>query len=535
VSTSQAAAAPTATASAWAPLRSPIFRALWIAQLVSNIGTWMQNVGAVWLMGSLGGSPALVALVQSAVTLPVFLTALPAGALADIVDRRRLLLFTQAWMLLSATALAVLTWQGAVTPGLLLALTFSLGLGTAMNMPAWQAIQPELVPRGEFPQAVALGSASINLGRSIGPAIGGLLVAAAGTEAVFLLNAISFLGILVVLATWRRQRSEADMPSERLAGAMRAGLRYARHSPALRAVLVRSATFMIAASAFMALLPVVARNQLRMSAAGFGALLTCFGVGAVVATATLPRLRERVDIDRLVVGGSLLVALSLVLLALAGSVVVAVVASLLGGVAWLVCLSTFNVAAQRALPSWVRARGMGFYLLTAQGGMAAGAALWGTVATETDVRVALAAAAGALAAGTLLAVRFRLAWGEKLDLRSAPYTAEPTLVFEPRPEHGPVLVTIGYTVPEVNADEFAEAMRKVGRARRRTGARRWGLWHDPAHPERFLETFVTDSWEEHLRQLHRTTATDRRLEDEARGLADEVDEPATAHYVSAYD
>jgi MFS family permease len=520
--------------SAWAPLRHPIYRALWTAQMVSNIGTWMQNVGAVWLMGSLGGSPAQVALVQSAVTLPVFLTALPAGALADILDRRRLLLATQSWMALTAITLAVLTRSDAVTPGLLLALTFALGLGVAINMPAWQAIQPELVPRREFPQAVALGSASMNVGRAVGPAVGGVLVAAAGSEAVFALNAVSFLGILVVLATWRRERSGSDVPAERLASAMRAGLRYAANSPALRAVLIRSATFMVAGSAFMALLPVVARDDLGLSAAGFGLLLTCFGAGAVLATALLPRLRESVGVDRLVVVATLIVASALVALGVLESVAMAVISSLVGGMAWVTCLSSLNVSAQRALPGWVRARGMGFYLLTVQGGTALGAAVWGVLATATDVRVALAAAGAALALGTLMALRFRLAWGERLDLRSAPYSSEAALVLEPHPEHGPVLVTVEYRVPPANADEFAERMRKVGRVRRRTGARRWGLWRDPADPWRFLETFLVESWEEHLRQHQRVTATDRRVEDEARELADEVGEPAARHYVSAY-
>ena len=495
----------------------------------------MQNVGAVWLMGSLGGSAALVALVQSAVTLPVFLTALPAGAMADIVDRRRLLLVTQSWMLLSATALAVVTWLDVVTPGLLLALVFSLGLGTAVNMPAWQAIQPELVPRREFPQAVALGSASINLGRAVGPAIGGVLVAVAGSEAVFALNAASFLGILLVLATWRRERvTNPGMPSERLVGAVRAGLRYGRNSPALRAVLARSATFMIAASAFMALLPVVARSELGMSASGFGALLTCFGGGAVIATATLPRLRERVDIDRLVVAATLVVACAAAALALAESTAVAVLASLAAGVAWVVCLSSFNISAQRALPAWVRARGMGFYLLTVQGGTALGAAVWGLVAATWGVRVALGAAACALVAGTLVARKFRLAWGERLDLRSAPYSSEPTLVIEPRPEQGPVLVTVEYRVPPENAGAFADAMKKVGRVRRRTGARRWGLFRDPTDPERFLETFLVESWEEHLRQHQRVTATDRSVEDAARALASSSGDPAATYFVSAY-
>ena len=527
------AAAP-APVSAWAPLRHRIYRALWTAQLISWIGTWMQNVGAVWLMGSLGGSAAQVALVQSAVTLPVFLTAAWAGAIADIVDRRTLLLCTQSWMLLSAATLAVLTWQDAVTPDLLLLLVFSLGLGTAINMPAWQAIQPELVPRREFPQAVALGAASVNVGRAVGPAIGGLLVAAAGSEAVFALNAVSFLGILVVLATWRRERSESDLPAERLASAVRAGVRYVRNSPALRAVLARSATFMVGASAFLALLPVVARSELGMSAAGFGALLACFGAGAVLATATLPRLRERVPIDRLVVGATLVVAATLAVLAAFDSVAAAVLACLVGGVAWVLCLSSFNVSAQRALPGWVRARGMGFYLLTIQGGTAAGAAVWGTLASATDVRVALGCAAAVLALGTLMALRFRLARGEKLDLRSAPYTSEPSLVLEPRPEQGPVLVTLEYRVSEANADAFAEAMRKVGRVRRRTGATRWGLFRDPASPDRFLETFLVSSWEEHLRQHQRVTATDRAVEDAARALAEESGAPVATHYVSAY-
>jgi MFS family permease len=513
-----------------------VFRALWVAQLVSNVGTWMQNVGAVWLMGTLGGSAVLVALVQTAITLPVFATALPAGALADIVDRRRLLLYTQTWMLLSAAALALLTHFDVVTPAVLLALTFSLGLGTAMNMPAWQAIQPELVPRDEFPQAVALGSASVNVGRAIGPAIGGVLVALSGPEAVFLVNAVSFLGIVVVLARWKRPRSEEagdGVPTERLRGAIRAGLRYGANSPALRAVLARSATFMLGASALMALLPIVARDELALGSAGYGAVLTCFGAGAVSATLVLPRLRGRGGIDGLVLGATLLLAAALVVLAIADSVALAAVAVAAGGLAWLLCLSSFNISAQRALPAWVRARGMGFYLLTVQGGTAAGSALWGGLASVWGVRNALAASAAALVAAALVTRRHRLAWGERLDLtRSTQPWPEPVLVIEPRPEHGPVLITVEYRVPEANREAFAGVMRKVGRVRRRTGSRRWGLYHDPSDPERFLETFVVDSWEEHLRQHQRVTATDARVEEEALALVD--GEPAVQHQVSAY-
>jgi MFS family permease len=277
---------------------------------------------------------------------------------------------------------------------------------------------------------------------------------------------------------------------------------------------------------------VVARSELGLDSAGFGLLLTCFGAGAVAATVVLPRLRERGGVDGLVVGGTLVLAAGLTALALFESVAVAVVAVVAGGMAWLLCLSSFNIAAQRALPAWVRARGMGFYLLTVQGGTAAGSALWGTIADQAGLSWALGAAAAALVAGTLVARRHRLAWGERLDLSTSAHWPEPTLVLEPRPEQGPVLVTVEYRVPEESAEAFAEAMRKVGRMRRRTGSRRWGLFRDPADPERFLETFVVDSWEEHLRQHQRVTGSDRIVEDAARALAE--GEPAVAHQVSAY-
>ena len=520
--------------SAWAPLGHPLFRRLWAAQLASNVGSWMQNVGAVWLMGSLSGSPALIALVQTATSLPVFLLGLPAGALADILDRRRLLLVTQAWMLVCATALTVLAVLDLVTPAVLLGLTFALGAGVALNQPAWQAVQPEIVPREDFAQAVTLGGVSINLGRAAGPALGGAVVAAAGPEYVFLANAVSFLGVLAVLVLWRRAPRSTPLPAERVFGAVRAGLRYARHAPALEAVLVRTVLFVLPASSILALLPVVARQELGLGAQGFGLLLTAFGGGAVLAASLLPRLRRRAPLDMIVAAASL--ALAVVVLCLALSSLAALVAAALvaGGLAWLLAISSLNVAAQFSLPGWVRARGLSVYLLLFGGGMAAGSAVWGLVAETAGTSVALGAAAAALAVGAAGAFRYRLGISERLDLRPSLHWAEPAVVADPRPGQGPVLVTLEYAVPLEAAGEFAAVMHRVERMRRRTGARAWGLYQDSTDPGRFVETFVVESWEEHLRQHGRVTHSDRKLEERRDVFLSPGTSPTVRHYLSAY-
>jgi MFS family permease len=295
-------------ASPWSPLRQAVFRALWIAAVASNIGTWMQSVGAAWLMTSLTPSPLLVALMQTATSLPVFLVGLPAGTLADVVDRRKLLLVTQAWMLLAALVLGVITWAGLVSAGALLALTFLLGLGAALSGPAWQAIIPDLVEREEIAPAVALDAMGINVARAVGPAIGGLVVAAASPGAVFLLNAASFLGILVVIYRWRRTHTPSDIPPEAMLGATAAGLRYVRHAPALQTVLVRIGVFSLGASALWALLPVVARRNLGLDATGYGIILGSLGLGAVGGALLLPRLRRALPIDTLTATATLVFA-----------------------------------------------------------------------------------------------------------------------------------------------------------------------------------------------------------------------------------
>src|SRR5712671_7100519 len=345
--------------SAWTPLSHPVFRVLWIASLVSNIGAWMQNVCAAWAMTSLSPSPLMVALVQSATSLPVLVVGLPAGAVADIVDRRRLLLVTQCWMLVAAGLLAVLAFLGLMTATTLLALTFALGIGVAMNTPTWQAITSELVPASELTRAVTLNALPVNIGRAIGPALGGVLVAAAGPALVFALNAVSFVAVLAVVYRWRREAPRALLPAERVIGAPRAGLRYARHAPPLAAVLVRLGLFMVCASAFWALLPVIARRDLGLSALGYGLLLTCFGFGAVVGAALLPRMKRRFTVDAVVALATVLFALVSALTALWRFIPGLGIAMMLGGVAWIAMMASLNGAAQTAVPAWVRARALG--------------------------------------------------------------------------------------------------------------------------------------------------------------------------------
>jgi MFS family permease len=349
------AGSPDPDASPWSPLRQAVFRALWIAAVASNIGTWMQSVGAAWLMTSLTPSPLLVALMQTATSLPVFLVGLAAGTLADVVDRRKLLLVTQAWMLLAALVLGVITWVGLVSAGALLALTFLLGLGAALSGPAWQAIIPDLVEREEIAPAVALDAMGINVARAVGPALGGFVVAAAGPGAVFLLNAVSFLGIVVVIYRWRRTHIPRDAPPEDMLGATAAGLRYVRHAPALQTVLVRIGVFSLGASALWALLPAVARHDLRLDATGYGIILGSLGVGAVAGALLLPRLRRVLPVDRLTATATLVFAGATLALASLRVVPLVVASMLVGGVAWIAMMSSLTAAAQTAAPAWVRA------------------------------------------------------------------------------------------------------------------------------------------------------------------------------------
>jgi len=490
----------------------------------------MQNAGAAWLMTTLVASPALVSLMQTATSLPTFLFGLPAGALADIVDRRRLMLATQAWMLASALALAVLTVLGEVGPWTLLALTFSIGAGVALSGPAWQATSPHLVPPAELPSAVALNGVAVNLGRAAGPAAGGLLLSAAGASAVFFANAASFVGMLGVVFRWTPPTRRWTLPPERVASAVLAGVRYLRHSPPLRAVLVRTVLFVGGASALFALLPVVASRELDVGSAGFGLLLGVLGLGAIAGAALLPRLRRLLSLDALVVSGTLVVGGALLVLALLHDLAAAFVALLAAGLSWIALLSSLNVVAQTSTPAWVRARALAAYLLVFQGGQAIGSIVWGGVAELASLRSALLASVVFLLLGAAAARRWRLRPG--LEPEVTPFSwPEPSVHDEAGPslDEGPILVTVEYRIARGDVEEFLRLVREVGRVRRRDGAYRWGIYRDLADPERYLETFLLESWVEHLRQHHRGTVADRRLTERLRELHRGEEPPAVSH------
>jgi MFS family permease len=522
-----------APGSAWGPLRQPLFRALWIASVASNIGTWMQNVGAAWLMTSLAPSPTMVALVQAATSLPVFIVGLPAGAIADLVDRRRLLLATQAWMLLAAIALGVLTMMGAMTSGLLLALTFALGLGAAMNGPAWQAITPELVGASELKAAVTLNGVGYNVARAVGPALGGIVVAAFGSGAVFILNALSFLGVMIVLYGWRREPHESKMPAEDVFGAMRAGARYVRHSAVVQAVLIRTCAFIFGGSALWALLPLVARDELGLDATGYGVILGSLGAGAVIGGVFLPRLERRLSTDVLLAGGVVLFAAATAGPAYTAHFALLCAVMVIGGVAWIALMSTFNVAAQVTVPEWVRARALAVYGIVAQGGVALGSAFWGVVAERLSLTTTLLCAAAALVASLAIAARYRLRLEDEIDFSPSAHWPEPVLAQQPAPDAGPVLITVEYRIDARRAQEFAAAMHGLRSQRLRDGAYRWGLYNDSATPTRFIETFVVESWAEHLRQHSRVTVADKAAEDIARAFHVGATAPVISHLIYA--
>ncbi|HEX9943236.1 MAG TPA: MFS transporter [Thermoanaerobaculia bacterium] len=521
-----------APSSPWRPLRHPIFRWLWIASVASNIGTWFQNVGASWLMTTLSPSPTLVALVQAATSLPMFLLSLPAGAVADVVDRRRLLLVTQGWMTLAAFGLWAFTAAGATTPWTLLTFTFLLGLGAALNAPAWQASIPEMVPREDLPGAVMLGSVGFNIARAAGPALAGLVVAAAGPAVTFLVNAISFLGVVVVLFFWRRPAREAVLPGERILGAMTTGLRYVRHAPEVIAPIVRGCTFVLCGASLWALLPLVARQELKSGPEGYGLLLGALGVGAVAGAMVLPRLKRNNSTGGVVTAATLVFAAATVALAGVREFWLLMLAMLLAGGAWLSLLSSLNVAVQTVVPSWVRGRALSVYMLIFFGGLAGGSALWGAVAERIGISEALLVSAAGMIVGLAATFRIPLRSGEGLNLAPSRQWPAPIVAHDLEPDRGPVLVTVQYRIDPARAAEFAAAMRDVRRIRLRDGAMQWGLFVDAADPALYTEVFLVSSWVEHLRQHERVTVADRDIEERARAFHIGPQRPVVQHLVA---
>jgi MFS family permease len=511
------------------PLAAPLFGALWAAVLLSNIGNWMETVGAQWLLVRQQAAPALIALVQTADTLPVVLLALPAGVLADVFDRRRLLLGTQLFLAVVEVTLFAVTVSGHMTPGLLLALTFFGGAGAGVSVPAWQALIPDVVDRAELRAAAVLSSINVNLARAVGPAIAGLLIAALGVAPVFALNAGTFLLFAGVLLWARVPRDEAPLRRERLLPALRAGTAYVRWAPIVRTILLRAGLFLLPAMATWALLPLVASDVLGLDAAGYGVLLGSLGSGALLGVVVLGRLGEPYSDEALLRVASVAYAATMAVLVLLPYGPAAVASLLVAGACWVAVLSRVNAALQLFLPGWVRARGLAIYIMVLFGSQAAGAAGWGIVASQVGLTATFLAAAGAMVLGGLGALRWPLRDVSRLDRRPAAYWAEPQLAFEPDLDIGPVLVRVDYQVTPENVTAFVTAMEVVERSRRRTGARSWRLYREGADPSQFVELFEVASWEEHLRQHGgRLTESDAAFEAQAEALASNAS--VTRHY-----
>lgn len=519
--------------SAWAPFRHAPFAVLWTAAVVSNVGTWMHDVAAGWLMTSLAPTPLMVALVQAATTLPIFLFALPAGTLADLVDRRRLLVIVMSILAAAATLLGFLALLGWVTPWLLIAFTLVFGSGAAFVAPAWQSIVPLLVPRAQLQPAVALNSMGINVSRAIGPALAGLIIATLGIAWPFFANAVSFLAVIAALLWWPPPpRQASPLPAERFWSGLRLGLRHARASDPLRATLVRAAAFFLFASAYWALLPLIARQELAGGPALYGMLLGAVGLGAVGGALLLPGLRRRFGAESVVAAGTGGTALVLIVFALVKHPEAAVAASLLAGISWIAVLSSLNVSAQLSLPDWVRARGLSVFITVFFGSMSLGSLLWGQLAGLVGIPAALlAAAGGALAAAALT-------WPYKLQQDAGPahtpsaHWPEPVMALPHTPDKGPVMVTIEYRIAPRNRAAFIAELDRLRGARRRNGAIAWNLFEDAAQPGRFVESFLEDSWHAHLHHHARVTKADHVLQEELRTLHEGPGEPQVTHLVS---
>ena len=541
----------------FAPLRIPLFRDRWIASTISSVGTWMQDTAGTWLMTALTSSPLLIALMQTAASLPVLLFGLLAGATADIFDRRKLLIFWQAWMLGSVAILAILTLLGHVSPWTLLIFTALLNVGSALNNPAWQAIVPELVPRELIPDTVSLNAASNNLARAVGPALGGLMVAAFktahdGAGTVFALNAVSFAGVIWVLVNWKRTPLfKSALPSERISGSIRGGLRYVANSPQLRASLVRAFTFPFFVSAIWSLLAVVAHQDLHGSrlggALGYGILNGALGLGALVSATQVHNMRARFSADRILFIATLYEVFTLAVLAWVRQPWIIIPVLIGSGACWTASMSSINTSVQLAVPPWITARALGTYLMTFQGGMAAGSVTWGFIADRSHTYVALYAAAAGMLVTLPFVSRYKILQGPTPDFtpyqfkRPAPELVGLSLSGQapgsPDPHEGPVRISIDYRIPLADYALFTQRVHELRGVRLRDGAIRWGVFRDADDPTHLNETFLMESWLDYLRSRERTTAADTAIRDQVYALHHSPDpdspHPRVTHQVYA--
>ncbi|HEY4214260.1 MAG TPA: MFS transporter [Steroidobacteraceae bacterium] len=546
-------------ASPWRPFHHKVFAIIWTATVLSNVGGWMYATASAWLMTSLSTDPVMVSLVQVAASAPLFLFAFPAGTLADLVDKRRFLIRGEIFIAVASTVLAYLVWRNLISPVSLLLLTFLIESGSAATAPPWQSVVPELVPREDLPPAIAMNSVGVNISRAVGPALGGLLTAGFGIAAPFWINAVSNYGSISALRWWGRQQAGATeggraarasgrgpggigaaavgphprssrLPAEQFISGMRVGLRYARNSIQLRATLGHAVAFFLFASCYWALLPLVAREQLSGSAGLYGALLGVIGASAVLGALALPRLRERYDINHLVAAGSCGTTVSILLLGIAKVAYVAVIASVLAGVSWIVVLSSLNVSAQLSLPAWVRGRGLAIYVTVFNGAMTLGSLIWGQVAAVEGLSMTHFIAAAGMLIGVAATRRFKLDTDAAIDLTPSMHWPVPVVSTPIERNAGPVLVTVEYRVRAQDREAFLSAIQRVGGERVRDGAYTWGVFEDVSESNVFIETFYSECWLEHMRQHERVTNADRVIEE---GVKHRLTAPLrVTHYVA---
>jgi MFS family permease len=511
----------TAESGPLAPLRQRAFRWLWLGVFIGYIGVWGQTVGAQWLVVDAPNAATLVSLVQAAMTLPVMLLALPGGVLADSFDRRWLLFSVQVYVFGIGILLTALTAAGLMPPALLLALTFALAIGAAVQLPTWQAMIPELVSRTQLRAATRLDMVGVNVARSIGPALAGLIIAALGVPVVFGLYTLSVVFLALALLFWRRRPEGSQDRRERFVPALRAGGRYVWHEPVVRRILLRVILFITPGMVLWALLPLVASQRLGLGAAGYGALFGALGAGAILAAFVLGRVRDRLSTNGLLTVAGLVFAAALTMIVLISNFFAALATLVFAGLAWTAVISTLIAELQLFLPVWVRARGIAIYLVTFTGSMTVGALIWGLVAESVGVQPTFFTAAVVMLAGAIAGLFWRVPETGHLDREPAIYWPEARLAFDPEPDTGPVMVTVEYTVAPEREAAFLAAMDRLRRSRRRTGASRWELYRDGDRPDRFVELFSVPSWEEHVRQHEgRLTGIDQEIEEAALAFSD---------------
>ncbi|MFC5422846.1 MFS transporter [Bosea eneae] len=516
---------------AFAPLRHRVFAVLWTATLVGNVGLWMRDTTSAWLMTSLSASPTQVAFIQAASTLPIFLFSLPAGALADIVDRKRLLILVQFGLGLLSVALAIGSALSLLTPVSLLLFTAAAGVGSAFANPVWQAIVPELVPRSELRPAVALNGVAVNVSRAIGPALGGLIVALSSPAIAYAVDVATYAIVIAALVWWPRTTTSKRQP-EAFTGALRAGWRYALRSPPLQRTVVRAICFFLFASAYWALLPLVAKNELNGGPSTYGLLLGALGSGAVTGALLLQPVRKRLNNDSLVLVGTLVTAATTAALGLVSSLTEALPVLLVAGFAWICVLSSINTTTQAVLPDWVRARGLAVYLMAFFGSLSLGSVVWGRIAEASSVDQALIIAGSAGALVGVYAARWKLPSTE-VDLTPSGHWPQPIVTSPDDGRDGPALITVDYRIDIRDREPFLEAIEALGDIRRRDGAIQWAVMFDSANPNRALEWFVTPSWAEHVRQHDRVSVADAAVQERVKAFHRGADPPRVAHFLTA--